>query len=676
MVMSVAAREVWLDTANRIAARLLLSARWNAGACTWDVLVPERVPGERRAHVEPAGGTLYQGSSGIALFLTELHRHSATPEVLAAAAGGLRHALAAPALPATNFGFYSGRVGLAYACYRFARVTGQEEWMHHARETLAPLSGRETEDRGWDVIGGAAGAIPILLQMADHLPRELTRDMAIALGETVLRAARPGRTGWSWPSMAGSVRDLTGFAHGASGFGHALTELYQATGDSGFRFGAEQAFAYERRFFDPRVGNWPDFRCLEIFEYVAYGLTRELRNRLARGPAIQPFELRYMSAWCHGAPGIGLARLRALEVFGGARYADEAVTAAETTRGSVRDVPSNYSLCHGYFGNCETLLYAARLLARPELRAAAEVRALVGREQLELMGRPWACGTLGGVTDPSLMLGEAGIGYFYLRLYDETTPCILCLAPGTTASPLADVARDLRALRRAALDEHFGTTLRVFERLLPDEPDVLDDGTGIAGDSEGVRVFEAIQARIRSEPVATRAALLGDVFAVERARFNLLDATNEELAADMVRDVTRLQPDEVPWHSAQFRRDEGVAIVRSRCHWPRWVGEARTDPPPTASSVATAVWRSNGVIRTWPLSSFATLVLECTSEAADLAEITGRVAEHVERSAPERLASAVLDQVKHAYAAGLLCCLPALAPAGAPARPAEAGRCI
>ena len=42
--------------------------------------------------------------------------------------------------------------------------------------------------------------------------------------------------------------------------------------------------------------------------------------------------------------------------------------------------------------------------------------------------RSWPCGTNGGQT-PGLMLGLAGIGLFYLRLYDPTIPSILLLTP-------------------------------------------------------------------------------------------------------------------------------------------------------------------------------------------------------------------------------------------------------
>ena len=43
---------------------------------------------------------------------------------------------------------------------------------------------------------------------------------------------------------------------------------------------------------------------------------------------------------------------------------------------------------------------------------------------------PWPCGVMSGGETPNLMLGTAGIGYFYLRLYDAAAvPSVLLLAP-------------------------------------------------------------------------------------------------------------------------------------------------------------------------------------------------------------------------------------------------------
>src|SRR5258708_33077874 len=81
---------------------------------------------------------------------------------------------------------------------------------------------------------------------------------------------------------------MTGFSHGAAGIAYALLRLYAASGEVRFHEAAEEAINYEQRLFMPNANNWPDLR--------------PRANDDSGGPA-------FGVSWCHGAPGIGLARL-------------------------------------------------------------------------------------------------------------------------------------------------------------------------------------------------------------------------------------------------------------------------------------------------------------------------------------------------------------------------------
>ncbi|MFC7643928.1 lanthionine synthetase LanC family protein [Streptosporangium lutulentum] len=62
-----------------------------------------------------------------------------------------------------------------------------------------------------------------------------------------------------------------------------------ATAGARYAETARAAFAYERDLYDPRVRNWPDYRDIP-------------------GERADDTAPASMQAWCHGAPGIGLAR--------------------------------------------------------------------------------------------------------------------------------------------------------------------------------------------------------------------------------------------------------------------------------------------------------------------------------------------------------------------------------
>jgi lantibiotic modifying enzyme len=169
------------------------------------------------------------------------------------------------------------------------------------------------------------------------------------------------------------------------------------TGDHRFHEAALAAIGYERALFRPERGNWPD-----------------LRKNSAGG---------FVTAWCHGAPGIALSRLCSL------RWLDDPVVREEIRVGLSTTVVDGFGgshiLCHGDLGNADILLHAGQILNEPgwTLHARREAARVIG-------SAPWNCGHPLGVETPGLMTGLAGIGYALLRLAcPGRMPCVLALDP-------------------------------------------------------------------------------------------------------------------------------------------------------------------------------------------------------------------------------------------------------
>jgi lantibiotic modifying enzyme len=209
---------------------------------------------------------------------------------------------------------------------------------------------------------------------------------------------------------------LTGLSHGHAGIGTAILELFAVTGRPEFLEAARGAFAYEDSVFSEEAGNWPDLR---VFENTA-------GQAAPAGP-------RFPVAWCHGAPGIALSRLRAAILDPARRgpYLASARTALATTAAALESSSSqdrsDASLCHGLSGLAEVLLIAGRLLGEPEYCVLAEH---AGRAMIAAHGEAgdWPSGVPSGGPSPTLMLGSAGVGYFFLRLHDpEATPPLLLI---------------------------------------------------------------------------------------------------------------------------------------------------------------------------------------------------------------------------------------------------------
>jgi lantibiotic modifying enzyme len=359
------------------------------------------------------GPALYGGVSGIALFLAETSAKTHTPEFGDAAVSAISYAMSRmhSISARTRFGFFTGEAGVAYAASRIGELVDRPEIVRRSRSILRRLARESTAESILDIISGAAGSAPVIVRLADGWRDEQLRRFARRLGSRVVARACKRLDGWSWGSDATgfeSARNLTGFAHGAAGFGWSLLELHRALGDQSFERGAEQAFRYERRWFQKDHQNWPDFR-----------ETRSAKRAPSR------------VAWCHGAPGIGMSRLAAARVHGVERYRVELAAAIQSSIAVLGSSLDHFdcSLCHGMLGIAEFLLMAANIPSGT--KAASTALDFATSRADDYVDRPgdWPCGLHRG-QNPSLMLGLAGIGHFYLRLAFPDVPSVLL--PGST----------------------------------------------------------------------------------------------------------------------------------------------------------------------------------------------------------------------------------------------------
>src|SRR5271165_6553425 len=131
-----------------------------------------------------------------------------------------------------------------------------------------------------------------------------------------------------------------------------------------------------------------------------------------------------MIDWSHGEPGIGFARVALVSLLPDdpsvLNEAEIAVRTTAATLGQALPGTGNFSLCHGDGGNADLLVLAADALERPQLRIEAEAAAVRALDRFEDARAPWPCGVPAAGESPNLLLGLAGIGYFFLRLHDSS----------------------------------------------------------------------------------------------------------------------------------------------------------------------------------------------------------------------------------------------------------------
>lgn len=406
----------FLDAAEQIGSRLCKSAYWSDSRCNWiGKSVEETSSMIVTTYNRALSPDVYDGTSGIALFLSYLYTHKKNEEYYKTAEGALNQALSKidDLNSISRFGFYSGLLGVAYVATKIGKNLNNNLFFERSLEILKNLQNNFQATHLMDMISGNASGIPVLLEMYKLFKDTKILELTELLGDELIVTATKESYGWSWDSRANGVisssNNLTGFSHGVAGIGYALLELYNVTREIKFLTAAENAFSYENHWFNELHCNWPDFRMDERISVSNKNKHQET----------------YSSAWCHGAPGIGLSRIRAYDLLKDKKYLKDSNFSINTCVKILQQIINNtsnkfhdFSLCHGLSGICETLLYANQIFKDNTYRILAESIGFYGITEYLNSGLSWPCGIKGGET-PGLMLGIAGIGNFYLRLFES-----------------------------------------------------------------------------------------------------------------------------------------------------------------------------------------------------------------------------------------------------------------
>jgi type 2 lantibiotic biosynthesis protein LanM len=352
------------------------------------------------------GPDLYNGVAGIGLFLAAhaaVRRSRPSRELAFAALSHLRKNLkghhAARMARALGIGGGLGLGSIVYALAAMAKVLHDDGLLTDAGRAAALCTDALiAADRHLDVMGGSAGAILGLLRLYRDTLSPAVLERATKCGEHLLTQGRVGPEGRrTWVGQGSGDRALNGMSHGAAGFAFALSSLAAAAGRDDFAQAATECVAFEDASYDAGRHNWPDLRS---------------------GEPHWPYQ------WCHGAPGIGLARLASAR--GGAVdrrcvVADIGHAVEGVMQG--RATPLD-TLCCGTLGGVEFFCEAGADLDRPDLRA------LAARRLLDVVAGAAAAGDYrwnSGKRQFNLGLfrGLSGIGYTLLRQVDATLPNVL-----------------------------------------------------------------------------------------------------------------------------------------------------------------------------------------------------------------------------------------------------------
>jgi len=353
------------------------------------------------------GPELYNGVSGIAVFLAAhaaLTGCKSSGELALAGMSHLRKNLrgrnAARMARSLGIGGATGLGSIVYALTVMSKSLHDDDLLADAH-VAAELFTDDliAADKQLDVMGGSAGAILGLLRLYRDTQSSDVLKRAIKCGEYLLRQPRVGPEGHrGWSGQGSGPHGLNGMSHGAAGFAYALASLSAATGRDEFAKAASECIAFENLSYDAERSNWPDLR--------------------GDGEPGWPCQ------WCHGAPGIGLARI-AMTKRGGLDSKLLATDIRNALVGVERGWPGPLdTLCCGALGSIEFFCEAGSALGRSDLRELASRRLMSLLEAATSTGDyRWNSGNR--QFNLGLFRGLAGVGYTSLRQVDGSLPNVI-----------------------------------------------------------------------------------------------------------------------------------------------------------------------------------------------------------------------------------------------------------
>ncbi|MBL3657008.1 lanthionine synthetase LanC family protein [Fulvivirga sediminis] len=402
----------YLKASITIADGLLDKAEVSEGGIFWETLSMLN-----NKDVEFQGSeSLYSGNSGIIYFFLKMYEETAFARYKEALIKGVdwllgycyRH-------PTSYYSFFTGRVGVAFTLIEVGKSLKDPDY---SKEALRLIEGCEMflEEKPIidDLINGISGTLLGLLHIHAATNNDLVLEKIKIYVQYLVNRINIDENGFYWDRNTKASKGLCGFSHGVAGVAYVFLELGRYFKNETFYYIAAEAFAYENYHFKQEINNWPDLRN-GFYDKESFKIQKE---EYLNGNKDFFFQEKDMVAWCHGAPGVGLSRIKACQVLEKTDYLRDLNIAVNKTIDSLEKLnalPGCFVLCHGGGGNALFLMEVDRYNNTNEhyplvKKIADSSIDSYNRYGYYNSGYAFAKDN----TDNSLFMGDAGIGYFYL----------------------------------------------------------------------------------------------------------------------------------------------------------------------------------------------------------------------------------------------------------------------
>lgn len=343
------------------------------------------------------GHGLYDGNAGISMLFTYLWKLTKKEKYKKAAYASLKP-LKLSLINIINdkdfsIGPFMGLTGYIYACHHMSHVFSDNTLLQESIQYAEHLNTFILNDRLIDIIGGASGALIVIINLYHSTHKSSLLKIIESLVTHILNNALFYDDEVSWPTVINN-ESYTGFSHGTAGIISALSYYYRYINS------------------DNKIAN-----------IIKMGLRTENKNYNANYHNWYSKHINgYNDSWCHGSSGIFLSRAIINQNMPSTDYIAEDLNNAFNSL-ILRNKTFNYSLCHGEIGNIDIMLFIKEI--DPEFKRyslSKEIDTSISdlySNLNQIRGDLNMIGLMGGIT---------GIAYGLLRIINpKEVPSILSL---------------------------------------------------------------------------------------------------------------------------------------------------------------------------------------------------------------------------------------------------------
>ncbi len=396
----------YMDAAKKIADNICQQTYWLDDKCNWTGIFHHSQIANSEVVLRALPSNFYTGSAGVAYFLSASYHVFSDENYKKTALGAWKKTIdQLPKIKSEKVGFYEGLGGIAFSLV-YSGVWLESDEILRTGLDLAKHISTFINQSSFDVMEGCAGGIIALAAIYRLFPNEILKKAISDGGEYLLKHAQINQKGLSWKTLSTKGPNLTGYSQGNAGIIHALAEVYAIHAENRYLEAIEKAVLYENSFYSTKFRNWKDLRILH---------QKHARKSRVYGT----------NAWCHGASGIVLSRLRTFQLTSLEFLKEDILKSTETTTQKKFENIDVYTLCHGFTGDLLQLWSLENFLKKDELTQNLHFGFSKLNTAIQTDALPDTKTHF--LQNPSFMQGWAGIGYFLLLLQKPDLPNVLMI---------------------------------------------------------------------------------------------------------------------------------------------------------------------------------------------------------------------------------------------------------